>query len=103
MNTDVTVVETESDDLVMFFKVVNIFNKRMTISDNLLKTKLGVRYSDCSQTVLPLMLEAGVLVEHQGRDCVAQYKLGMSLESLNDLRVNASGSYEKLKQLLGNG
>ena len=100
MNTDGVVMETESDDLLLFFKVVNIFNKRMTISDNLLKTKLGVRYPDCSQNILPLMLRSRVLVEHQGRDCVAQYKLGMSLEELNELRVKATGSYEKLKNLL---
>ncbi len=90
----------EDDSILLFFKVINLFNKRMSITENLLRTKLGVHYSEYESVILPVMLKYNVLKASTGRDGLPIYKLAIQMDRLNSLRARSRGSFSVLEKLL---
>jgi hypothetical protein len=90
----------EDDQVLLFFKAINLFNKRMSITENLLRTKLGVHYSQYEEMILPVMLKHNVLRALRARDGMPIYKLAISMEKINSFRASARGAFKELTRLL---
>lgn len=94
---------TEEDDKVsLFYKVIYSFKGRTYISENLLKTKLGVNFSLFESDLRRLMVGNGVLSECPARDGSRQsvFKMIRPIQEVEDWRVRCLGRFEGLKELL---
>jgi len=82
----------------IFFKVVGLFDSRTYLTENVLKNRLGMRFSVFEADVCPQMIKCGVLLEkdYHGRRDQRMFRLNASGERLARARGTAHGNFETL-------
>lgn len=98
---DTSVVEEDSN-VQIFFKVARLFTAKTYISENLLKTKLGVNFPVFNNVLRDVMTESGILNESLARDGSNQsvFRLQAVPRELDSLRTACKGSYERLQEII---
>lgn len=96
-----TVLAEEFDDdekSAVFFKVVGLFDSRTYLTENVLKNRLGSRFSLFESEICPLMIKSGVLLEqdYHGRRGQRMFRLIARGDRLSRARDCAKGNFEQL-------
>jgi len=101
-NDETIIVEEESVEVTTFFKIIEIFHRKTGLTENLLRTKFGTRWSQIKIDVFDPMLKLGVFheLQHRGSGKQNWYKLNESYEFLLNARKNCLGKFSALLEIL---
>lgn len=92
----------EDDNILLFFKIVQAFQRATALNENVLRTKTGKRWRFFEDNVLNPCLTANILKEdsYDGHGSQRRFKLNVSFSSLENARRNCLGMFDKFISLL---
>lgn len=95
-------VDEEDSNVQLFFKVVRLFTSKTYITENLLKTKLGVNFPVFNNVLRDVMTESGILEASSARDGTNQsvFRLQASPQELDSYRTACRGAYDSLQKIV---
>ena len=84
-------------ELELFQITLRIFSRRPYVTDNILRLRLGQRYSEFKNNVFDQLFEQGVIVDkkYTGQKTQEMYELGASLEFIIQCIELSDGSFSK--------
>ena len=86
----------KAESLILFERLLRSFVRSTHISDSVIKLKLGAKAHWFMEEIVPILLKEGIFVEfeHRGGGVNRHFKLGRSMEALNQAMEGCGGSFD---------
>ena len=102
-NSDITEIKEDNDEeLILFNKLISYLMKNTAINENVIKVKMGSKWSFFESNVLSMVMESNILAEteYKGKKQQSRYKLNCKLDIIIQAQKECHGKFNSFLSIV---